>query len=253
MSECTKKDCSKCTIETMEREIALCDFYSTPESQGRSLESFRGYIALLAKAKSLEVEVKAIRTSAEKRLNELNTQNKKIKELQSKLQAAEEDNKSIMDDLDKTNIKCCGLLSELRISEAENKELSEEIVQLIAANELLKEQQPPCSSTCYHHQTHPCEQCGKINGYPLVWKNNQFKAQLDKYRWIPVTERYPEERKDLVPFRSEDVLVVVGKSFRRAYYMTRQKYWRFYHLGQPQPVTHWKDIIPPPEQSEGKK
>ncbi|KKK49754.1 hypothetical protein LCGC14_3131850, partial [marine sediment metagenome] len=31
-------------------------------------------------------------------------------------------------------------------------------------------------------------------------------AELKKHRWIPVAERLPEERKDTVPFRSEDVL-----------------------------------------------
>ena len=44
------------------------------------------------------------------------------------------------------------------------KELEAEIVDL-------KSQKPPCSANCYHHQTHPCENCGRINGYlPSVWQ-----------------------------------------------------------------------------------
>ncbi len=47
----------------------------------------------------------------------------------------------------------------------ENRRLQEENNQLIS-------QSTPCSRTCYHHQTHPCENCGRINGYlPSVWHN----------------------------------------------------------------------------------
>ncbi len=35
----------------------------------------------------------------------------------------------------------------------------------------LKSQDMPCSAACFHHQTHPCEHCGRINGYlPSVWE-----------------------------------------------------------------------------------
>lgn len=63
--------------------------------------------------------------------------------------------------------------------------------------------------------------------------------------WIPASERLPEERKDDVPFRSEDVFVTNGISARRAYWMTRQKHWRFYHEGWNLPITHWMPIILP--------
>ncbi len=45
------------------------------------------------------------------------------------------------------------------------------IEQLEAENKNLKSQQQPCSKNCFHHQTHPCEECGRINGYlPSVWQ-----------------------------------------------------------------------------------
>lgn len=69
------------------------------------------------------------------------------------------------------------------------------------------------------------------------------REELEQHRWIPVSEGLPEERKDLVPFRSEDVFVTNGISARRAYWMTRQKHWRFYHEGWNLPITHWKPII----------
>lgn len=42
---------------------------------------------------------------------------------------------------------------------------------LLLENKNLKSQKEPCEYTCYHHQTHPCEKCGRINGYlPSIWK-----------------------------------------------------------------------------------
>ena len=70
----------------------------------------------------------------------------------------------------------------------------------------------------------------------------RMQEELDKHRWIPVGEGPPEERNDDVPFRSEDVFVTNGKWARRAYWMTRQKYWNFYLCGEPCPVTHWKSF-----------
>lgn len=50
---------------------------------------------------------------------------------------------------------------------------------LKAENKELKSQRPPCSATCYHHQTHPCERCGRINGYlPKVWQNKQQAERI---------------------------------------------------------------------------
>ena len=40
----------------------------------------------------------------------------------------------------------------------------------------LKSQYPPCSPMCYHHQTHPCEKCGRINGY--LPREEKFKEVL---------------------------------------------------------------------------
>lgn len=43
-----------------------------------------------------------------------------------------------------------------------------------------RSQQPPCSATCYHHQTHPCENCGLINGYPpKIWQESKLEAERE--------------------------------------------------------------------------
>lgn len=39
------------------------------------------------------------------------------------------------------------------------------IPQLLDEIERLRSQKPPCSNHCYHHQTHPCEKCGRISGF----------------------------------------------------------------------------------------
>jgi len=50
--------------------------------------------------------------------------------------------------------------------------LTEQLAAAQAELELLRSQKPPCNKNCYHHQTHPCEDCGRINGYlPSVWHN----------------------------------------------------------------------------------
>jgi len=33
----------------------------------------------------------------------------------------------------------------------------------------LASQRGPCSASCYHHHTHPCEGCGRIGYLPSVW------------------------------------------------------------------------------------
>lgn len=71
------------------------------------------------------------------------------------------------------------------------------------------------------------------------------EALKEANRWIPVEERMPEEREDAVPFRSEAVFVTNGITARIAYWMTRQKYWRFDGSGWGNPITHWKPIILP--------
>lgn len=53
----------------------------------------------------------------------------------------------------------------------------------------LTKQREPCSPGCYHHQTHPCEGCGRISGYlPNVsWmaKNARLEAQLAAHKhWL---------------------------------------------------------------------
>jgi ribosomal protein L37E len=64
------------------------------------------------------------------------------------------------DGVDKFDIvqELLGLRARLKAADKENAEL--------------KSQKPPCGANCYHHQTHPCEKCGRISGYlPVVWKD----------------------------------------------------------------------------------
>ena len=47
---------------------------------------------------------------------------------------------------------------------------------LLAEIDRLTSQKPPCSPNCYHHQTHPCEQCGRIGGYlPVVLRDKDVE------------------------------------------------------------------------------
>jgi len=49
----------------------------------------------------------------------------------------------------------------------------------------LQSQRPPCSHTCYHHQTHPCEKCGRINGYlPAIWAKYQQAERIEQLEKI---------------------------------------------------------------------
>ena len=79
----------------------------------------------------------------------------------------------------------------------------------------------------------------------LHTENETLKSELETHRWIPVSERLPEEREDKVPYRSEDVLIHCRGVVRRAFYMTRRKCWTFYHAGEELPITHWKPITLP--------
>ncbi len=49
MENCAIKDCTECSIETIEQEIKKCEF----ECTGGLLENHRGYVALLTRAKQL--------------------------------------------------------------------------------------------------------------------------------------------------------------------------------------------------------
>lgn len=79
-----------------------------------------------------------------------------IRELEAKVQRLQTEKKQLKAEMDKWNMTTAMIEKDLTF-EAENK--------------WLKSQQPPCHRTCYHHQTHPCERCGRINGYlPSVWQ-----------------------------------------------------------------------------------
>lgn len=76
----------------------------------------------------------------------------------------------------------------------------------------------------------------------------QLQAKLAKLRWIPVGEGLPDERKETVPFRSKEVVVTDGVTWVRAYWMTRQKWWWFFHDVKPAgKITHYLPITLPDE------
>ena len=75
----------------------------------------------------------------------------------------------------------------------------------------------------------------------------QLKARIAELeaenRWIPVEEDLPEERPDTVPWRTEDVEVVVAGTIDIAYLSTRQQVWYYRGgCGRPQSITHWRKI-----------
>jgi len=41
---------------------------------------------------------------------------------------------------------------------------------------------PPCSQGCYSHQSHPCENCGRISGRIPPEKEKILKTQLNSLR-----------------------------------------------------------------------
>jgi hypothetical protein len=41
---------------------------------------------------------------------------------------------------------------------------------------------PPCSQGCYSHQSHPCENCGRISGKIPSEKEKILKTQLNSLR-----------------------------------------------------------------------
>lgn len=65
-----------------------------------------------------------------------------------------------------------------------NDNLQADNSRLRATLEGLRSQAPPCGPTCYHHQTHPCEDCGRISGYlPVVLKdaeNKRLRAEIQR-------------------------------------------------------------------------
>ena len=77
----------------------------------------------------------------------------------------------------------------------------------------------------------------------------------EQTRWIPVGERLPEERDEAVAFRSESVWVWHTRgATRKAYYMTRQRYWKYeYGIGQQENITHWMPIPQLPKEDNGKE
>lgn len=63
-------------------------------------------------------------------------------------------------------------LSEKELALAQKVNLQAEIIRSHES------QRPPCSPGCYHHQTHPCEKCGRISGYSPVVFNFRIVQEL---------------------------------------------------------------------------
>ncbi len=74
----------------------------------------------------------------------------------------------------------------------------------------------------------------------IIDKNEQLQAELDKYRWIPVSERLPKN--------ANAVLLV----WRNYFYIGCCRGGKFYIAGELYTeVTHWKPIILPEQAKKG--
>ncbi len=76
------------------------------------------------------------------------------------------------------------------------------ILAMIARIREAEGQKPPCSPHCYHHQTHPCEKCGRISGYlPIVLRqaeNIRLRKALARYgRHTPACKHIMEHNKNI--------------------------------------------------------
>ena len=68
---------------------------------------------------------------------------------------------------------------------------------------------------------------------------SRLKAQQ---RWIPVTERLPED--------DDDVLIMSSGSISMGYYSTYNEYWADYINVYDDNVTHWMPLPEPPKEDE---
>ena len=68
---------------------------------------------------------------------------------------------------------------------------------------------------------------------------SKLKAQQ---RWIPVTERLPED--------DDDVLIMSSGSINMGYYSVCNEYWADYINGYYDDVTHWMPLPERPEEDE---
>ena len=70
----------------------------------------------------------------------------------------------------------------------------------------------------------------------MAYKNGYEKGRQDAVKWIPVTERLPEENTEALAYRSGNIAV----EFRWA------TYWENDVLSN-YPVTHWMPLPEPPK------
>ncbi len=106
-----------------------------------------------------------------------------------------------------------------------------------------------------------CETCGDEQDYNFALniglcngcigeKLEQLQAELDKHRWIPVSERLPKKSKTGHPQQTEYVYLYTGKkSMIEAFYDYYYKEW-YNSDGTSVQGTHWKPIILPKGEQE---
>ncbi len=90
--------------------------------------------------------------------------------------------------------------------------------------------------------------------YDLCASVEQLQAELEKYRWIPVSERLPEKANKRPGFRfgpSIEVWITDSEFVDKGQYDYEYKTWRYgiYCMKKP---THWKLIILPEQEKVGK-
>ena len=237
MSEC-KNDlkCDNCSIETIVKEILECHF----RCSGGRLESHRGYMALVSRAKQFQAqlkdrtkdEIKALiekygdpqyKTSEFALYDVIGT----AQQLHAQVKAAERKMQLHAGDI-------CSANNEADLHIEKNKDLEEENTKLQGEIKEQKEATKQCLSLC----------TVKEDAELIVKLQAEIKGLREELRWIPVSERLPEN--------DEEVIILAGdvKTPYIANALLKGAIWHIRHpngiiLAASWEITHWKPITLP--------
>jgi len=109
-----------------------------------------------------------------------------------------------------------------------------------------------------------CKKCGNKNNYNFALniglcdlcigaELERLQTELDKYRWIPVSERLPEVFENIRHPCSKDVLLLTSNNGMHIGYYDKQKSWIIYGSREKPEryqalIACWKPIILPTEE-----